>query len=194
LIARAQSATLGAMASWRTARGSSLPELLVGLAVLGLVMSGALGILHASLRAYRWGEARIEAQQAARIALERMQKELREAGYDPTAAGIAAVVAAEPARVVFQRDLDGDGVVDPTSERVAYLVRPGESVLRRDAGAGAQPVINGVRRFRLTYVDRAGHATVDPAAVVSIRIEVHVGPARPPVVMQTLVSLRNASG
>jgi hypothetical protein len=157
-------------------------------------MSGTLGILHASLRAYRWGAARVEAQQSARIALERMQKELREAGYDPTAVGIDAVVAAEPARVVFQRDLDGDGLVDPTSERVAYVLRPGDSVLRRDAGAGAQPIINDVRRFRLTYFDRAGHATIDPAAVVSIRIELDVGPASPPVAMQTQVSLRNRAG
>jgi len=125
------------MAAWRPVGGYSVPELLVALALAGLLLSGILGLLSSSLRAYRWGADRVAAQQDARIALDRMVRELREAGYDPRAAGIAAVLVAEPARVVFQRDLDGDGAVDPTSERVAFLLRAGDSVLRRDAGGGA---------------------------------------------------------
>ena len=74
-----------------------------------------------------------------RYALERMASELREAGYDPTAAGIAPVVVAEPTRVEFLRDMNGNGVIDPTRERVTYVLRAGESILRRDAGGGAQP-------------------------------------------------------
>jgi len=108
--------------------------------------------------------------------------------------GIAPVLVAEATRVVFQRDLDGDGVIDPTSERVAFLVRAGESVLRRDAGGGAQPIINDVRRLALTYLDRVGRATGDPAAVASIGIELAVGPVESPVVMETQVTLRNVTG
>jgi type IV pilus assembly protein PilW len=182
------------MTTWRGAEGHSLPELLVAMAVLGLVMAGALSLLQSTLEAYRWGGARVEAQRSARIALERMAKELREAGYDPRTAGIEAIVAAEPARVVFQRDLDGDGVVDATSERVAFLLRPGESVLRRDAGGGAQPVVNDVARLVLTYFDRRGATTVDPAAVAAIRIEIEVGSAAAVVFMQTDVALRNRGG
>jgi prepilin-type N-terminal cleavage/methylation domain-containing protein len=182
------------MTAWRGARGHSLPELLVAMAVLGLVMAGALSLLQSSLAAYRWGGARVESQRSARIALERMAKELREAGYDPRAAGIDAITVAEPARVVFQRDLDGDGAVDPTSERVTFLLRPGESVLRRDAGGGAQPVVNDVRRLALTYFDRDGVATADPAAVAAIRIDIEVGSAAAAVSMQTDVTLRNRGG
>ncbi len=182
------------MKAWCPAGGYSLAELLVATAVLGLVMAGILGLLQSSVQAYLWGAARVEAQQSARVALERMAKELREAGYDPKAAGIEPIVAAEPTRVVFQRDLDGDGVVDPTSERVTFLLRPGESVLRRDAGAGAQPVVTDVRRLALTYFDRAGLATIDPLAVASIRMEIEVGPATPAVVMRTQVTLRNRGG
>jgi len=104
-------------------------------------MASTLTLLHLGLRAWVWGAARVEAQQSARYAVERLAGELREAGYDPTGAGIAPVVLAEPTRVVFQRDFNGNGVVDPTHERVTYLLRPGESILRRDAGGGAQPVV-----------------------------------------------------
>lgn len=171
--------------------GYSLVDLLVALAVGGGLMASTLTLLHLGLRAWVWGAARVEAQQSARYALERMAGELREAGYDPTVAGIAPVVLAEPTRVVFQRDLNGNGVVDPTRERVTYLLRPGETILRRDAGGGAQPVVESVRGFRLDYLDRAGAPTTDPAAVTAVRIRLEIGGADGGVVMETQATLRN---
>lgn len=171
--------------------GYSLVDLLVALAVGGGLMASTLTLLHLGLRAWVWGAARVEAQQSARYALERLAGELREAGYDPTVAGIAPVVLAEPTRIVFQRDLNGNGVVDPTRERVTYLLRAGETILRRDAGGGAQPVVEGVRGFRLVYLDRAGAATTDPAAVTAVRIRLEIGGADGGVVMETQATLRN---
>ena len=179
------------MGPWRGAGGFSLADLLVSLAVMGCVLAGAYTVLASGLGAYRFGVARVEAQQSARVALERMVKELREAGYDPTGADIAAVTAAESQLVTFQRDLNGNGVIDPTRERVTFLLRAGESVLRRDAGGGAQPLAEGVRRLALTYYDRAGAETADPARVVSIRIELEVGFTGPSVVVESHVTLRN---
>ena len=179
------------MRAWRLAKGFSLPELLVSLAVLGLVLAGIFGFVHEGVGVYTGGVARVEAQQAARVGLERMVKELREAGYDPTGAGIAPIVTAAPDRVTFQRDLNKNGIVDATSERVTFLLRAGDSVLRRDAGAGAQPIVQGVRRLTLTYFDRAGAFTTDPARVASIRISLDVGLAGARSLMETQVTLRN---
>ena len=175
----------------RGSRGYSLVDMLVALAVGGGMLAASVTLLHLGLRAWVWGAARVEAQQAARYALERMASELREAGYDPTAAGFAPVVAAEPARVAFQRDVNGNGVIDPTRERVTYLLRAGESILRRDAGGGAQPVINGVRGFRLTYLDRDGAETTDPEAVIAVRVQLEVGRDGAGVLMETQATLRN---
>jgi type IV pilus assembly protein PilW len=175
----------------RADRGYSLIDMLVALAVGGGVLAASVTLLHLGLRAWVWGAARVEAQQSARYALERMASELREAGYDPTAAGIAPVVVAEPARVAFQRDFNGNGVVDPTRERVTYLLRAGESILRRDAGGGAQPVINGVRALRLTYLDREGVETTDAEAVIAVRVQLEVGGDGAGVLMETQATLRN---
>ncbi len=180
--------------------GFSLVELLVVLAVLGLVMAGALGLLDAGTRSHALGAARTEAQQNARVALERIARELRQAGYDPTGAAVPAILVAEPTRLVFQMDVNGNGVIDPTRERITYLVR-GDGVLRRDAGAGAQPIVEGVRRLEFAYTDRAGLSTTDPAAVHAVRIRVETGRARPAgppgtspgVIMETEVALRNAA-
>jgi type IV pilus assembly protein PilW len=181
----------GRVHRWRARAGYSLVDLLVALAVGGGLLASTVTLLHLGLRAWLWGAARVEAQQSARYALERMASELREAGYDPTVAGIAPVVVAEPARIAFQRDFNGNGVVDPTRERVTYLLRAGETILRRDAGGGAQPVIEGVRVFRLTYLDRAGRETADPAAVTAVRIRLEVGRDGGGVLMETQATLRN---
>jgi len=179
------------MRTWRQADGFTLAELLVALAVLGFLLAGTFSILSNGVRAYDWGARRIEAQQSARLALERMAKELRDAGYDPRSTGLAALVVAAPDRVTFQQDLNGNGIVDATRERVTYLLRPGESILRRDAGGGAQPVIEGVRRLRLSYVDRDGAPTTDARRVATIHIALEVGVSGPTTVMETSVSPRN---
>ena len=174
--------------------GFTLADLLVATALLGLVMAGLLGVLRSGIASYRWGAARVEAQQSARVALERMARELRSAGYDPKSAGFEAIVIAEPARIVLQTDLDDDGGIDPTSERVTFLLRPGETTLRREAGGGAQPVVNGVRRFALSYFDARGAPTTDPAAVALIAIEIEIGLEGPSITMRTQAAVRNRTG
>jgi prepilin-type N-terminal cleavage/methylation domain-containing protein len=63
--------------------GFTLVELMISLAIMGLVMAGLLGLLTASRDAYSRGSSTIEAQQNTRLALDRMGKEIREAGYHP---------------------------------------------------------------------------------------------------------------
>jgi len=175
----------------RRTAGYSLAELLVALGLMGLVMAATALLLQSGLAAWGWGARRVEAQQSARAALERMARELKEAGYDPTGTGFEVVLVAQPTRVVFQRDLNGNGVIDPTRERVTYLLRSGETTLRRDAGGGAQPIAEGVRRLALSYLDREGAATTDLGQVVSVRIELETGRASAEAIMATVVTLRN---
>jgi hypothetical protein len=52
-------------------------------------------------------------------------------------------------------------------------------------------VINGVRAFRLTYLDREGAETADPAAVIAVRVRLEVGDAGAGVVVETQATLRN---
>jgi hypothetical protein len=74
---------------------------------------------------------------------------------------------------------------------VTYLLRAGESILRRDAGGGAQPVINGVRALHLIYLDREGVETSDPAAVIAVRVRLEVGRVGTGVLMESQATLRN---
>src|SRR5262245_17617873 len=129
-----------------------------------------LTVLDESLRVYTIGAARAESQQSGRVAVERLAGEIRTAGLGPNAAAFPAIAVAEPTRIVLHHDLDGDGAVP----------RPGQTptrpltgaTLRRDAGGGAQPVIDGVRKFALEYLDASDRAaaTADEARTVVITL------------------------
>jgi type IV pilus assembly protein PilW len=171
--------------------GFTLAELLVAMALAGLLMSGLVLLLDAAQRATTAGRARVEAQQGARWALDRMVRELREAGYDPQRSGLAALEIAEPQRVRLVRDLNDNGVVDPTQERVTYLWDGAARILRREAGGGAQPLINDVHAVEIAYFDTAGAPTADPGRVRSLRVRLEVGARPPRTVVETRVALRN---
>jgi len=64
-------------------RGFTLIELMLATALLGFVMAGLLSLLTASQSAYARGTNTIDAQQNARVALDRLSKEIREAGFHP---------------------------------------------------------------------------------------------------------------
>jgi type II secretory pathway component PulJ len=148
----------------RTLARVTLTELLVVVALVALVLAGGFAILDQGQQAWAFGAARVEAQQSARVALDRLAADVRGAGRG----GVAPVAVAEPQRLVLQQDLDGDGKIGPTRERITW--RLAGRVLRRDAGGGAQPVINGVREFALVYYDGAGAPTTSPPAVRAVGI------------------------
>ena len=54
-------------------------------------------------------------------------------------------------RLVLHLDRNRDGVIAGAAESVTWLLAG--DVLRREAGGGAQPVINAVRALTFTYVD-----------------------------------------
>lgn len=64
-------------------RGFTLAEMLVVCAIVGLVMASLLGLTMQGQQAYWFGTTQVDGQQTVRVALERMAKEIREAGYEP---------------------------------------------------------------------------------------------------------------
>ena len=67
------------MPSIRNERGFTLTELLVVMAVLGIVLAGVFVIQEQGTRSYLIGASRVEVQQNARTTLELMVRELRSA-------------------------------------------------------------------------------------------------------------------
>jgi len=100
--------------------GFALTELLVTMVALAVVAGGLMTMLTTSQRHYMTGAGQIEAQQNVRVALDRMLRDIREAGYNPTLApAFPAIVSvaggnALPTATAFmiQNDWNGNGVPD----------------------------------------------------------------------------------
>ena len=144
----------------------TLADILVSLALVGLVVGAMLVTLEQGHQAWSVGAARVEAQQSARAALAWLTGELRGAGRGSTTQPALSVV--EPTRLVLHVDRNHDGVIAGAGESVTWKLD--RDILRRDAGAGAQPVINGVRALAFQYFDGHGRETADPSAVRRVRV------------------------
>jgi hypothetical protein len=130
----------------------------------------------------------VESQQSARIALARMAREIRQAGFAPTSANFVALSVFEPRRLVLHMDLDADGVIAGRPETITWLLGA-DGVLRRDAGGGAQPVINGVRSLSFTYLGADGVEAAAPSEVRSVVIRLTTGPEGAPTRLDGLTTL-----
>jgi hypothetical protein len=147
---------------------------LVSVAVTGLLLGSTALILHHGQDAYAVGAARVEAQQGLRAALERMSIELRGAGFGLHEGPLDPILVAEPTLVIIQQDLDGDGATGANGERITYLLAG--TTLRRDAGGGAQPLLDGVTRLRFDYLDAGRRPAALPRAICSVVITLWAGP------------------
>jgi len=179
---------------WRAdgSTGFALVELLVVLAVAGLVLLALTGLLQQGGQAYLAGTTRLDAQQRARVALERLGRELRGAGIDPRGTGFPPLVNPAPTGFTIQNDLNGDGVVAGNPERITYSLTG--RTLRRNAGGGAQPLIDDVEALAFAYLDSEGRPAGVPGEIRSVLIAITTGAEKPGtggVTMTTQVRFRN---
>ena len=175
----------------------NLAELLVATTLIGLTLGSLLTALDQGQRVYATGSAHVEVTQSARVALARMAAEIRQAGRGARPDAFSAIAVAEPSRIVLQYDLNGDGVIAGTGETVTWQLSSG--VLRRNAGGGAQPIINGVKDVVFTYLDADGQRAASLDVIRSVTISVTASPthtasvlaATSALTMSTQVRLRN---
>ena len=150
-------------------RGFTLAELLVAIAILGLIMLGVMTLLMTGNQSYLTGSNQAEAQASARAALERVTLDLREAGYGPTtdqncvpptpvAGCFNAVIAASATGFTLQSDWNGNGAINAgvivpvnytfggvatpvnRGEQVTYTV-VGGNLQRQEPGVDAAPLV-----------------------------------------------------
>jgi len=172
-------------------RGYALAELLVTLALVGIVVAALTGLFQQGEQAVLFGTSRLEAQQSARVALERLGRELRGAGIDPRGTGFPPLVNPTSTGFTIQNDLNGDGVIAGNPETITYSLTG--RTLRRNAGGGAQPVVDGVEALEFTYLDAAGNPPKTPREIRSVVVTITTGSADGGggTTMTTQIRLRN---
>jgi type IV pilus assembly protein PilW len=174
----------------------TLPELLVAVAVIGLLMGGLLGLLIGGQQSYQEGSNMMDAQQTARIALNRMMQEVRGAGYNPSGdpALFTAIAAQSATGFTIQNDWNGNGVIETNvtttignvgrGEQVTYFI-VGNTLRRRESNIDPSPcngandltcVIAPIEQVTFQYLDATDTVTAVAANIRTIVATVQVRP------------------
>ncbi len=151
-------------------RGFTLAELLVAVAMIGLVMAGLLTLLTTGSVSYLTGTNQVATQSALRLTLERMTREIREAGYNTTglplctpppvpAACMDSIINATATSFTIQNDWNGVNGIEPgvtvaevysfgnvqQGEQITYSIA-GNTLQRQEStvDAGAQTLVTNV--------------------------------------------------
>ncbi|MDP3028875.1 MAG: prepilin-type N-terminal cleavage/methylation domain-containing protein [Deltaproteobacteria bacterium] len=170
-------------------RGFSLVELLIAIAISGIVLGAISSLFIMQNKSYSVQEQVAEMQQNARAAMDMMTREIRMAGCDPTGSANAIIVTATSNSINFTQDLDGDGhTYDPdtgtwdTNERITYSLYTSDGIQKigRATGAGNnQPVAEHIQALTFAYYDSNGNTTAVLANIRQIQLTITARTAKP---------------
>jgi len=161
----------------RNQRGFTLVELLVTLALTGIIMVGVYKTFTWQQKVHEVQESVTTMQQDCRIGMEVMLKDLRMAGYSPKTAGVASIVSATDTSIRFLIDKDGNGVCETTidtngngvieqCEDISYSIS-GNSLMRNDT-VNNVALIDNVDGLKFIYLNSAGNPLGTPVSATDL--------------------------
>ena len=167
----------------KNGNGVTLVELIVAIALTGIVSGAIYNIFISQSRAYTIQSEVAEMQQNLRAGIFMTEREIRMAGYDPTREANTEILTASPSSIEYTADLSGDGDADDFDEHVIYTHYDtdgdgtNDALGREDvnAGSGNQLVAENIDNLNFIYVDANRNAlndtstSVDPADLQEIR-------------------------
>jgi len=141
--------------------GLTLLELMVVLAILGIVMLTLMGIAVSTSRLHWRTSSLAGTQMSARQGMSLMETEIRQAGADTRSfatggpIGVVGIVTAASTSLRVRSDANGDGLVTTTepSEDVTYSYDAVNKNILRNPGTGAQVMVPDVSNLTFTYYD-----------------------------------------
>ena len=208
------------VAAFRDEGGFSLVEMLVVCALLGSVMSGVLGLLMVGQQSANATANKVDAQSNARMGIDRLIEEVREAGYlpaGPTCPGapatqcppynyaFSAISAQTATALTLQNDWNATGAIDAVAvtdpitgaqrgEQIVYSLAAGQ-LRRQEIGIDAAPVVvaAGIISLAYTYLDQNNAITATAADIrtVTIALTTQQSAGQPQITMVHRVRLRN---
>jgi len=193
-------------------KGFTLIEVLIALAVSGILMVGVYTAFQIQQESYRTQDQVAEMQQNIRAGLDFVVRELRMAGYDPDNLGSAGISAANANSITFSfvadddaTDNDGDGTVDEIGElaTISYdhydANTDGLMDVGRQVGGTKRAVAENIEQIEFYYTLADGTQTTTPTAtqlddIRSIEISILAMTDRPDGKYLNSQSYASASG
>ncbi len=175
--------------------GFTLVELLIAMAISGIIMMGVYSAFRTQQDSYLAQEQVAEMQQNIRAGLYLMIKELRMAGYDDNngtshascslgAAGVSVapgILAVTPNQLDFSMDLNADGDCADTDENITYSIynhaTTGFPMLGRNdnsGGAGRQAVAENIQAIEFSYWDSSSPPLAAATATDVVAVDISI--------------------
>lgn len=189
-------------------KGFTIVEILVALAISGIVMAGIYSAYYTQQRSYEVQEQVVAIQQNLRAAMYFMEREVRMAGLDPIKTSGAAVIAAGSDTMQFSGDgigaADPDGAIETETEDITYYLE--DNKLKRSTidGATGDDIVNtlaeGVEVLDFVYLNSSGAVIpqpIDAAAIgniASVQIAMVAKSERPDPQYSSTQSFTNMQG
>ena len=180
-------------------QGLTLTELMIALAIFGVLMVVIFGFLTGARNSYSATRARAQYQQSMRAVMSLVTREIRSTGCDPSEAGFDYFGVADATQLQCRMDLNGDSDVTDIGpdETISYSFVNGNLI--RNNGTGDQVIMRGIQALNFTYFDAAGNQlTVTPLSAANRAQVRYVGvniqgrtERGEPVAYTTRIALRN---
>jgi type IV pilus assembly protein PilW len=188
-------------------KGFTLTELLVAIAVSGVVMAGIYSSFYSQQKTFVAQEQTAAMQQNLRAAIYLMEREIRMAGYDPTGDAGAGIHTPGANAIRITKDMtDDSGTAGPdgdtgdVNEDVTYALfdadGDGDMDLGRNDvnGVGNQPMAENIDALNFIYLDQNGSPTANVSEMRSVQITVVARAGRPDLGYSGSGSFQNQQG
>jgi type IV pilus assembly protein PilW len=154
-------------------QGFTLVELLVAVAIAGVVMAGVYSVYVSQQGSY---EAQLQVaaiEQKARAAVYFLNRDIAMAGCDPAGNADARILLADAHSIRFTEDLNGNGDAGEYNEDITYSLytsKDGIQKLGRKTpfAANYQPVAENVETLDFVYLDHNDQVLATPVAHPSL--------------------------
>jgi type IV pilus assembly protein PilW len=184
--------------------GFTLVELLIAMAIAGIVMAGVYSAYSSQQRSYTAQEQVVAVQQNLRVAMYFMEREIRMAGCDPKGGAGAGIRTASPNSIRITMDITGgetdgldndgdsnideadeanfgDGDTNDVNEDVTYSLYTSGGIQklgRKKPSTNNQPVAENIDALNLVYLDKDENPTITLAEIRSVQITLVARTAR----------------
>jgi prepilin-type N-terminal cleavage/methylation domain-containing protein len=180
-------------------RGMTLTELMLALAIFGVIMVVLFGFLSGARSSYGDTRERAQYQQSMRAVMSLVTREIRSTGCDPNEVGFDRFGMADDDAMICRMDLNGDSDFTDTGpdENISYTFAAGNLI--RNNGTGNQTILRGIQAMSFTYFDADGNqltavplSAMNRALVRFVGINIQGETVRgEPVTYTTRIALRN---
>ncbi|MEW6327312.1 MAG: prepilin-type N-terminal cleavage/methylation domain-containing protein [Thermodesulfobacteriota bacterium] len=162
-------------------RGFSLVELLIAIAISGIVLGAVSSLFIMQNKSYSVQEQVAEMQQNARAAMDIMTREIRMAGCDTTGSANAGIVSVTSNSINFTQDTNGDGDTSDANENITYSLYTSSGIQKigRNTGGINQPVAENIQALTFAYYDSNGNTTAILANIRQIELTITARTANP---------------